>query len=71
MKSVPCLEGDTKYVVALKIIYRMICDGRTVRHHHHHHVVLVAQISLTLSRQLFPIVHRLWQVFRATFRILT
>ena len=38
--------------------------------HHHHHVVSLAQISLTLS-PLFPIIHRFWQVFRATSHILT
>ena len=41
------------------------------RHHHHHHVVPLAQISLTLSRNILHIVHRLWQVFRTTSRILT
>ena len=38
--------------------------------YHHHHVVPPARISLTLS-PLLPIVHCLWQVFRATSRILT
>ena len=40
-------------------------------HHHHHHVVPLARISLTLPRHFLPIVHRLRQVFKDTFRILT
>ena len=40
--------------------------------HHHHHVMPLAQIYIPdpLS-PLLPIIHRLWQVFRATSRILT
>ena len=38
---------------------------------HPHLVVPLARISLTNLSPLFPIVHRLWQVFRATPRILT
>ena len=40
-------------------------------HHHHHHVVPLAWISLARSRHFLPIVHCLWQDFRATSCILT
>ena len=40
-----------------------------IDYHHDHHATST-EIPYPLS-PLFPIVHRLWQVFRATSRILT
>ena len=46
--------------------------GFEIIFHHYHHHVPPARISLISPLSLLlPIVHRVWQVFRATSRILT
>ena len=63
------VEGLTKKI----LITRVLGDYSIITIHiiSHHYVVLVARISLTPLLPLFPIIHRLWQVFWTTSCILT